>query len=176
MEATGAGLISQDDSDAQDLAKGMSWEEAKLQATQWATTRRSNVENANRHGMIDSIGFKLKSEAALELGKDYGELITAAEFYWSSRDPLFADKQSLAIGRAKGPCYRWVELGDKLGCTGPLGGASSCREARVWASISGKLRVGSKIVHTSTDRAKKQLEAVDKELASNVHNLGVWAE
>ena len=69
-----------------------------------------------------------------------------------------------------------MELGDKLGCNGHLEGASSCREARVWASISGKLRIGSRIVHKSTDRAKQQLEAIDKELASNVHNLGVWAE
>ena len=154
----------------------LSWEDARIKAREWTTGRNRNKALADKSSLTKSAAFKLNAKGAILLGKTYGNLITTAEFYLSSRDPLLRDKPGLAIGRAKGPKSRWRELKEELGCTGKVEENSACKETRAWATIAGKLRLWSKLRPQNSEQAKNQSDAILKLVQVNVHNLAKWAD
>ena len=154
----------------------LTWEKARGKAEAWSTGPNSNDKLAGKNPIVGSTGFGLNAKEAMKLGKTYGSLITTAEFYLASRDPLLKDKPGLAIGRAKGPRFRWRKLKEELGCAGSIDHKSACKETRAWALLAGKVKLWTKLRPQVAEQAKVQSEAIFQLVKVTVHNLAKWAD
>ena len=160
----------------EESSEELTWQQAKEKAATYEATKRCNATNAMLSNLTESLGFQLSPKDSVELGDEYGRMITAAEIYVASRDPFLCDKPEIAIGRAKGPRYHTRELREELGCNGPIDGASSDHEAKAWAMISSNLKLWSKVRTQSSECAVRQTKDAKCQLNINLHIIAKAAE
>ena len=131
----------------------------------------ANRRNASRTGILQSLAFVLEMKDALDLGANYGNIITTADVYLGSRDPRLKDNLNKVVGRAKGPRYKVISVKDHLGCKGSIDELGASREVKLWAILASKLALVDKLIHcgSPTPTGRTQATLINNGIFSATH-------